>query len=89
MEFVVPSDHRVELKECGKRDKYLELAWELTKQWNMKMTEVPVVIGALGKITNGLLPELEGLEIMGLGGDCPNFNVVEIGQNNEKRLEET
>ena len=31
-----PADHRIKLKECEKRDKYLDLARELKKLWNMK-----------------------------------------------------
>ena len=29
--FAVPADHRIKLKECEKRDKYLDLARELKK----------------------------------------------------------
>ena len=31
MDFAFPADHRVKLKECEKRDKYLDLAKELKK----------------------------------------------------------
>ena len=58
-------DHRINLKESEKKDKYLELARELKKLWNMKVTIVPIVIGTLGTITNGLLKDLEDLEIGG------------------------
>ena len=50
VDFVVPADHRINLKESEKKDKYLDLARELKKLWNMKVTIVPIVIGALGKI---------------------------------------
>ena len=30
-------DHRINLKECEKKDKYLDLARELKKLWNMKV----------------------------------------------------
>ena len=42
-----------------KKDKYLNLAWELKKLWNMKVTIKPNVIGALGIDTEGLLKGLE------------------------------
>ena len=29
--FAVPADHRIKLKECKKKDKYLNLARELKK----------------------------------------------------------
>ena len=31
IDFAVPADHRIKLKECEKRDKYLDLARELKK----------------------------------------------------------
>ena len=62
VDFAVPADHRIKLKECEKRDKYLDLARELKKLWNMKVTIVPIVIGAFGKIIKGLLKGLEDLE---------------------------
>ena len=63
--FAILADHRIKLKECEKRDKYLDLAWELKKLWNMKVTITPIVIGALGTITKGLLKGLEDLEVGG------------------------
>ena len=63
--FTVPADHRINLKESEKKDKYLDLARELKKLWNMKVTIVPIVIGALGTITKGLLKGLENLEVGG------------------------
>ena len=63
VDFAIPGNHRIKLKECEKKDKYLDLARELKKLWNMKVTIVPIVIGALGTITKGLLKGLEDLEI--------------------------
>ena len=45
-DFAVPADHRIKLKECEKKNKYLGLARELKKLWNMKVTIVSIVIGA-------------------------------------------
>ena len=55
MDFAVPADRRVKLKESQKRDKYQDLARELKKLWNMKVTVIPIVIGALGTVTNRLV----------------------------------
>ena len=63
VDFAVPADHRIKLKECEKRDKYLDLARELKKLWNMKVTIIPIVIGAFGTVTKGLLKDLEDLEV--------------------------
>ena len=62
VDFAVPADHRIKLKECEKRDKYLDLARELKKLWNMKVTIIPIVIGAFGTVTKGLSKGLEDLE---------------------------
>ena len=61
--FVVPADHRVKLKESKKRDKSLDLARELKKLWKNEVTVIPSVIGALGTVTKGLVQDLEDLEI--------------------------
>ena len=49
--IAVPADHRIKLKESEKKDKYLVLARELKKLWNMKVTIIPIVVGALGTVT--------------------------------------
>ena len=51
MDFVVSGDHRVKLKESEKKDKYLNIARELKKLWNMKVTIIPILIGAFGTVT--------------------------------------
>ena len=63
--FAVSADHRIKLKECEKKDKYLDLARELKKLCNMKVSIVPILIGALGTVTEGLLKGLEDLEVGG------------------------
>ena len=70
MDFTVPADLRIKLEESEKRDKYLDLARKLkkTKQqlWNMKVTVISIVSGALGTVTKGLLVQgLEDLKIRG------------------------
>ena len=65
MYFAIRAEHRVELKECKKRDKYLDLARELKNLWNMKVTIIPIIIGALGTVTKGLVQGQEDLEITG------------------------
>ena len=65
MNFAVPADRRVKLKEGKKGDKYLDLARELKKLWNMMVTVIPIVVGALGTIPRGLVKGLEDLEIGG------------------------
>ena len=58
MDFAVSANHRVKIKENEKRDKYLDLAWELKNQWHMKVTVIPKV-----SILKALVKEREDLEI--------------------------
>ena len=53
------------MRESEKRDKYLDLARGLKKLWSMKVTIIPIVIGAFGTVTKGLLKGLEDLEVGG------------------------
>ena len=74
------ADYRVNLKEREKKEKYMDLARELKKQWNMKVTVIPIVIGAPDIITQGL--------VQGNKRTCrnhPNSGIAAIGQNTEKR----
>ena len=80
MDFVVTADHRVKLKEGKKRDKFLELAKELKKQWNMKVTVTPSAIRALSTVTKGT----GGLGNKRTSGNHPNYRIIKIGQNTEK-----
>ena len=65
VDFAVPADHRIKLKKYEKKDKYLDLARELKKLWNRQVTIIPIVIGAFGTVTKGLLKGLENLEVGG------------------------
>ena len=65
MDFAVSADHRVKLKESEKKDKYLDLAWGLKKLRNIKVKTKPIVIGAFGTVTKGLVKGPEDLEIRG------------------------
>ena len=56
VDFAVSADHRIKLKECEKKDKNFDLTRELKKKlWNMQVTIIPIVIGAFGTMTKGLL----------------------------------
>ena len=64
MHLAIPANHKIKLKEKKekKRDKYLYFTREL---WNMKMTGIPTIIGALGTVTKGFIQGREDLEIRG------------------------
>ena len=59
MDFAVPADYRVKLKENEIKDMFLDIARELKKLWNMTVTIMPVVIGVFGTVIKGLLKGLE------------------------------
>ena len=80
VDFAVPADHRIKLKECEKKDKYLDLARELKKLWNMPVTIIPIAIGAFWTVTKGT----GGLGSWRTSGDYPNYYIIENGQNTEK-----
>ena len=50
----------------------------------MKVTIIPIVIGTFGTVTKGLLKGLES-RCWWTSGDHPNYNIIENGQNTEKR----
>ena len=54
--------------------------WKLKKLWNIKVTFIPIVINALGKVINGLV---KGLGNKKMSGDNPNCSIVETGDVTE------
>ena len=55
MDFGVPCDHRIKLKESEKKDKFLDLARELKKKmWNRKVKIIRIMVDAFGTISKGL-----------------------------------
>ena len=65
MDFAVPADHRGKLKECKKKDKFVDLDRESKKLWNMKVTIIPIENGDFGTVTKELVQGLEDLKITG------------------------
>ena len=58
VDIAVLADHRIKLD--------LAREWKKTnKLWNMKVTIIPIVIGAFGTVTKRLLKGLEDLEVGG------------------------
>ena len=50
----------------------------------MKVTIIPIVIGAFGAVSKGLLKGTGGLEVGGWVKNYPNYGIIENGQNTEK-----
>ena len=56
---------QIERKKVKRRISTWTLLGKWKKLWNMKVTVIPIVIGALGTVTKGLIQELEDLKITG------------------------
>ena len=65
VDFAIPVDQRLKIKESENINKYLDLTRKLKKQWNMKVTVIPIVVGALGTVPKGLEKKVEKLKIKG------------------------
>ena len=84
VDFAVPADDRLKLKESEKRDKYLDLARELKKLWNMK-SDCDTNCNLCARHSQQRI----GTGTGGLGNkrtswNHPNYNIVEICQNTKK-----
>ena len=64
MEFAIPAEYRMKIKQNKKRVKHLDLARELKNNWKIRVTVMPVVFGALGTVPEGLEKGLQG-SVMG------------------------
>ena len=65
VDFAVPADHRIKPKEVKREICRSTLLENLKKLWDMKVTILPIVIGAFGTVTKGILKGLEDLEVGG------------------------
>ena len=59
IDFAVPCDRNVSLKEREKLDKYRDLKLEVERMWHTKVDIVPVVVGATGLAKRGVLKHIE------------------------------
>ena len=75
-----PAGPQRKIKESKK---YIDLARESKNLWNIKMTVIPVVIGAFGT-TQKLSKGTGGLRNQRTSRDHPNYCIIKIGQNTEK-----
>ena len=76
-EFVVSADHRVKMKKGEKLDKYLDLLSEIKMLWNMKVTSILIVVGALRTVPNNI-KKIEGTEDQMKYWDHPDHSTVKV-----------
>ena len=65
IDFAVPADHRIKLKESEKKDKYLDLARELKKRWKMQVTIISNCNWCVWNSNSGITKGVEDLEVGG------------------------
>ena len=63
VDFTIPTDHRLKIKENKNINKYVDLARELRKLWKMKVKVIPTDAGAFGTVPKTLEKELEEYKI--------------------------
>ena len=76
VDFSVPWDKNVQVKEQEKIDKYVPLAKDLTKVRKMSTRIVPVVIGGLGLVPPNLLGHLKALGIPDIIGSLQTTAII-------------
>ena len=54
VDLAVPEDHRIKISQQSEIENYQDLKRELKMLWNLKISVVPKVIGALGAILKSL-----------------------------------
>ena len=59
MDFAIPRNYKVKIKERKKRDTYLDLARELKKLLSMMVAVMLIVIGMLGTVPKSIESGLE------------------------------
>ena len=64
-------------------DKYLNLARELKRRWNMKVAVIPFKTGALETIHKGLIRGDGRVGNRRISRDHPNYSIIKIVQNTE------
>ena len=79
VDFAVPLEHSIKLKEHRKRDKYRDLTRELKNYWTM----IPVMVGALRTIFKG---SRRFRNQRPSSRDHPDYSIIKIGQNTEESL---
>ena len=58
LKIAVSAEHKLEEKEGEKLDKYLDLAKELKKLWNIMVTVIPIIVGGLRTVPKNLEKKL-------------------------------
>ena len=82
--FAVPADHRIKLKECEKRDKYLDLTRELKKSMEHEDDNYTNCDWCIWHGNKRIMKGPGGFGSWQPSEDHPNYSIIEDGQNTEK-----
>ena len=63
IDFVIPDDQNIAIKEQEKIEKYQDLRIELQKVWNVKVVVIRVVIGALGTMSKRMHQYIKQIDL--------------------------
>ena len=84
MDFAVPTDLRVKLKESEKKDKYFDLTRELKKTAEHVSVDYTICNWFSWYSHQRIDTTTGGLENTTTSRDHPNYSIIEIDQNTEK-----
>ena len=84
MDFAVPADYRVKVKEIEKKDKYLDFVRELKNTLEYENDDNTNCIWCFWYNQQRISTRNGGLGNKRTSGDHPNDCIIEIGQNTEK-----
>ena len=82
--FAIPDDHRIKLKECEKKDKYLDLAREMKKTVEHKSDNYTNCNWCFWYSHQRINTRTGGHGNKRTSRDNLNYNIIENGQNTEK-----
>ena len=63
MDIAVPGDQNIKVKDLEKITKYQDLRLQVQKLWDVKATVIPIVVGALGRVSEKLENHLKTIGI--------------------------
>ena len=86
VDFDVPADHRIKLKESEKKDKYLDPARELKKNMEHKSYIYTNYEWCFCYSHQRIIKGTGWLGGRRTNGDHPNYSIIENGQNNNKNF---
>ena len=84
VDFAVPADHRIKLKVCKKKNKYLVLARELKKTMEHEGDNYTNCDWCFWYNKYRIIKWTGGLGIWRTSGDHPNYHIIEYGLNTAK-----